>query len=177
MHVFRCRNGHVRKVFETLYKESGLIGNKRDIYEEYLSTPHHCPSTMTVMQTVCSGSEWRLYSIKELSTALLEKMKDTSMVFSRGECLPSYREKLRSNQNIQVSWSYGVINYDKFDPPIVSNWLHWPVVCMYVHHSVWTRVLIIFYWSIICYVWLYMYSAMIGRVSQCSLYQLQFVSL
>lgn len=111
----------MRQVFETLYKESGLVGNKRDIYEEYLSTPHHCPSTMTVMSAACSVSKWQLYTIKELSTALQGKMEDPSVVFRSGECLPSYREKLRTKQSIQASWSYGIISYDKFDPPIVSH--------------------------------------------------------
>ena len=86
---------------------------------------------MTVMPAASSGCKWRLHTIKELSTALQEKMEDASMVFSSGECLPSYREKLRTNQNIQASWSYGIISHDKFDPPIVSiDYFDLLIVCV-----------------------------------------------
>ena len=119
--VFSCRNGHVRKVFAALYKDSGLVGNRRDIYEEYLAVPHHCPSTMAVTPSPRSGSEWKLCTIKELSTALQKKVEETSVVFKSGDCLPSYKEKLRTTQNTQVLWSYGIISCNKFNPPIVSK--------------------------------------------------------
>ena len=111
----------MREVFAELYKESGLVGSKRDIYEEYLAMPHHCPSTMAVTQSPRPGSEWKLYTTKELLTALWKKVEDTSVIFKRGDCLPSYKEKLRTAQNTQVLWSYGTIDCNKFSPPIVSK--------------------------------------------------------
>ena len=117
--IYSCRNGHVRKVFAKLYKDSGLVGNKRDIYEEYIAFPHHCVSTMAITQSSHSGSERKLYSVKELLTALQNKLEEASVVFNSGKCLPSYREK--PNQNTQVSWSYGIIGHNEFDPPIVSK--------------------------------------------------------
>ena len=120
-YVFSCRNSHIRKVFVALYKDSGLVGSKRDIYEEYLAVPHHCPSTMTVIPKSCSNSEWRLYTIKELLTALQKKVEEASVVFKSGDCLPSYKEKLRTTQGTHVSWSFGIISCSKFDPPIVSR--------------------------------------------------------
>ena len=138
--MISCRNGHVRKVFAALYRDSGLVGNKRDIYEEYLAMPHHCPSTMAV--TPNPVREWRLYTIKELLVALKKKVEETSVVFKSGDCLPSYKEKLRTTQNTQVSWSYGIIGCSQFNPPVVSKsdtlhtWLSaWnhrlSIVCMY----------------------------------------------
>lgn len=110
----------MRKVLEALYNDSGLVGNKRDIYEEYLAVPHHCPSTMAVTPSPSPTSEWRLYTIKELLIALQKKVEETSVVFKSGDRLPSYREKLRTTQNTQVLWSYGIISCNKFDPPVVS---------------------------------------------------------
>jgi len=109
----------VRKVLAALYKYSGLVGDKRDIYEEFLFMPHHCPSTMVVEQS--SWSAWQLYSVKELLMELQKRMEESNVVFKCGDCLPSHREKLRSAQNTQVSWSYGVIDCKAFHPPIVRE--------------------------------------------------------
>ena len=121
MCVCSCRNGHVRKVFAKLYDDSGLVSSKRDIYEEYLSTPHHCLSTVAVKQSPSSSSQWRLYSVKELLTELHKKAERADVVFKSGNCLPSYREKLRTPQNSQFLWSYGIIQQTDIDPPIVRE--------------------------------------------------------
>ena len=107
-------------MFETLYKESGLVDDKRDIYEEYLSVPHHCPSTTPVTHSSHPGIEWKLYSVKELLTELQKKVEEEArVVFKNGDCLPSYREKLRTTQSTQSSWHYGIVGHNEFNPPIV----------------------------------------------------------
>jgi len=123
------RNGHIRKVFATLYKYSGLVSDKRDIYEEFLSTPHYCPSATIVEQTPYSGA-WRLPNMKELSEEL-QKMLDNKVVqFRSGGVLPLHREKLRTSQDTLTSWTYGVVDQTQFHTPIVRK----PHVTVIEHH-------------------------------------------
>ena len=83
LHICSVRNGHIRKVFAALYKFSGLVSDKRDIYEELVSTPHYCPSATIVEQAPYSGA-WQLLSIKELSEKLQEILDQGVMQFRSG---------------------------------------------------------------------------------------------
>jgi len=110
-------------VFAALYKFSGLVSDKRDIYEEFLSTPHYCPSATVVEQTPYSGAR-QLPSMKELSEELQKLLDEGVVQFRSGGVLPLYREKLRTTQDTQTSWSYGIVNPSQFHPPMVRKVTH-----------------------------------------------------